>query len=91
MDIESLPPYRGLPDSLRTWGEPDEQGCLPTMRLRDWGVACALLAIGAPILLQVVFNSWIERQRIGELDAARRRQLELEILQDLHDRKRIAE
>ena len=51
MEIQSLPPYRGLPDSLKAWGEPDEQGNLPRMHLRDYVILSLLVMIWFPINL----------------------------------------
>jgi hypothetical protein len=53
MDIHSLPPYHGLSDSLRAWGEPNEKGKTPALRLRDYVVLSFLIALLLSVLVRL--------------------------------------
>ena len=54
MDAKLLPRYRGLPDTRKAWREPDEQGNMPVMRLRDYAVLVAIIFLGGPINLPLL-------------------------------------
>jgi hypothetical protein len=88
MEFQALPPYRGLPDSLRAWGEPSDHGLLPPMRLRDYVVLCVLILTFAPLFAPLRVFLWDEHWRTEALDAARRQQLQQEVLRELHGPKR---
>ena len=49
MDSKHLPRYRGLPDDGKAWEEPDEQGRMPLMHLRDYVVLCVLVFLCFPM------------------------------------------
>jgi len=89
MDFRSLPPYRGLPDSLRACGEPNEQGLLPAMRLRDYVVLGVLIVIFAPMLVPLTVYVWDEHRRSEGWDAGRRQQLQQELFRDFPGPKRL--
>lgn len=72
MDLLSLPQYRGLAVSLRAYAEPDEQGLLPAMRLRDHVVLTLLIAICGPMLLGLVVKFCDERRLTERLESTRR-------------------
>ena len=86
MDIQSLPQYRGLPESLRAWGQPDDRGLLPSMHLRDYLAACVLIGVCILTLLPVGANLWKEHYRIWDLDGARRGQHDEELFLDTFGR-----
>jgi hypothetical protein len=75
MDIQSLPHYRGLPDSPKMWGEPDEQGKLPRMRLRDHVVLSLLILLFFPWPLRLVDHLQVCRRRAEGLNAIRAKQM----------------
>jgi CHAT domain len=75
MDIQSLPHYRGLPDSPKMWGEPDEQGKRPRMRLRDYVVLSLLILIFFPDPLRLVDHLRVCRRRAEGLNAFRANQM----------------
>ena len=58
MAFELLPRYRGLRDSRRLWGQPDDNGKLPRMHLWDYVVLSLLILICFPIALRWVLDSW---------------------------------
>ncbi len=64
MDIQSLPRYRGLPNSPKGWGEQDEQGKMPMMRLRDWVVLSVIIMSCLPINLCRVVQYWVCHQNL---------------------------
>jgi hypothetical protein len=64
MDFQSLPPYRGLPNSPRGWGEPDERGRTPSMRLRDYVALSLMIVLCFPISPSLVLQ---QRQRYRSL------------------------
>jgi hypothetical protein len=67
MASQSLPLYRGLPDSPKGWGEPDGHGKRPSMRLCDYVVLSLLLImISLPLIPSLVIRLWA-RQRYAEI------------------------
>jgi hypothetical protein len=78
MEIQSLPQYRGLPDSLKGWGEPDEQGNMPTMRLRDYVILSLIISIWFPINLCLVVRCWVYHGNPEVMNFVREEQMEQE-------------
>lgn len=78
MEIQSLPQYRGLPDALRAWGEPDEKGRTPTMRLRDYLILALIIMICVPTNYCLVVQLWVYRRNAEIANTVRQRQLEEE-------------
>jgi hypothetical protein len=78
MEIQSLPPYRGLPDSLKGWGEPDEQGNTPRVRLRDYVILALIILIGFPINLSLLAQFWVCHRQVEVRNLVRERQMEQE-------------
>jgi hypothetical protein len=77
MDLHLLPHYRGLTDSPSTWGEPDERGQLPRLRLRDYVVLSLLLALFLPIVLGLAVNTWFYHRRLAALNEARSKEVQV--------------
>ncbi len=83
MDIQSLPPYRGLPESPKGWGEQDGHGKTPSIRLRDYVVLSLIIMICLPISLCLVVHLWV-CHRYTQLENARREnQMEYEMRRSL--------
>jgi hypothetical protein len=78
MEIQSLPRYRGLPDSRNGWWEPDGHGKKPSMRLRDYVVLALIIIIGLPIFCSLVLHLWTCRRDAESMNSARERQMEEE-------------
>jgi len=89
MEIHTLPRYRGIPDSPRAWGEPDERGKVPSMHLRDYVVLAFLVALSAPLFVCVVFDAWVNHRRAMLLDAARCGQMQSDMSHDLFGRDHV--
>lgn len=91
MDLQSLPPYCGPPDSRRVWGEPDERGERPTLRLRDYVALAVLIAlVCVPMQCRTGLTLSAYRWRAEELDAARSYDLRQEIPRDFSNSRRRA-
>jgi hypothetical protein len=82
MDIRSLPGYRGLPDSPKEWGEPDDEGRLPRMRLRDYLVLALIIMICVPIDLPLLVRLWAYHRNVVIENAIREKQLEEQIVKE---------
>jgi hypothetical protein len=78
MDIQSLPLYRGLPNSPKGWGEPDGHGKRPCMCFRDYVVLSLTIMICFPIMLCRVVHLSVYHQRVESLNSARENQMEQE-------------
>jgi hypothetical protein len=78
MDIQSLPQYRGLPDTLKEWGEPDEQGTMPRMYLRDYVVLSLLIMICFPINPCLLVHFWVCHRNAEVWNSVREKQMEAE-------------
>jgi hypothetical protein len=78
MDIHSLPPYHGLSDSRRAWGEPDDSGKTPALRLRDYVILSIMIALCLSILSGRLVDALVYHQRVLDWDAARRGQMQQE-------------
>ena len=75
MDVQSLPQYRGLPDSPKGWGEQDEQGNTPRMRLRDYVVLSLILLLCFPINSCLVVHFWACHRKAEAVNSVREKDL----------------
>ena len=71
MDLQSLPRYRGLPDSPRGWDEPDEHGKMPSMRLRDYVVLSLLIIMCFPTGLSFLLHQWASQRSLMAANSSR--------------------
>lgn len=62
MDFQKMPPYRGLSDSPKEWGEANEQGELPSIALRDYLTLALLIVFGFVMNIGFAAHLWICRQ-----------------------------
>ncbi|HEV3119163.1 MAG TPA: hypothetical protein VGY58_19060 [Gemmataceae bacterium] len=71
MDSTFLPRYRGLADEGKAWGEPDEQGKMPTMHLRDYLVLSVIVFLCFPINLPLLLRCTMCHQKVVVEDSSR--------------------
>ena len=83
MDLQSLPRYRGLPDSPKGWGEPDGHGKKPSLRLRDYAVLALLLLICFPINPCVAVHLWVGHRKAESLNSVGEKEMEEEMRRNL--------
>ena len=83
MDLQSLPRYRGLPDSPRGWGEEDGHGKRPSMRLRDYVVLSFIIMTWLHIAPCLLIHFWVCHRNAEIMNSVRERQMEAEIRRDL--------
>jgi hypothetical protein len=76
MEIQSLPRYRGLPDSGKGWGEPDGHGKTPSMKLRDYVVLSLIIIISFPILRSLILQLRTFYRDAENMNSAREWQME---------------
>ena len=78
MSIQALPQYRGLPDSLKGWGEPDGHGKRPSLGLHDYVVLSLIILACLPTILGLVVRLWDCQRYVENLNSAREMQMEQE-------------
>jgi len=64
MDSKFLPRYCGLADEGKAWGEPDEQGKMPLMHLRDYVVLSVIIFLWLPINLPLLLRCTMCHQKV---------------------------
>jgi hypothetical protein len=83
MDIQALPHYRGLPDSLKGWGEPDGHGKRPSLGLHDYVVLSLLILICLPTILGLVIRLWDCHGYVEAMERWQSQQMEQELSRSL--------
>jgi hypothetical protein len=83
MSIQALPHYRGLPDSLKGWGEPDGHGKRPSLGLHDYVVLSLIILACLPTILGLVIRFWDCRRLVEATNTGREMQMEQELRHDL--------
>jgi hypothetical protein len=78
MDFQKMPPYRGLADSPKEWGEPNEQGELPSIALRDFLALALLIVFGLALKIGFAAHLWVRRQGPLRWNEIREKQMEEE-------------
>jgi hypothetical protein len=83
MSIQALPHYRGLPDSLKGWGEPDGHGKRPSLGLHDYVVLSLLILVCLPAILGLVARLRDCHGYVGAENRGREIQMEQELWRSL--------
>ena len=80
MNIQVLPRYRGLPDSLKGWGEPDGHGKRPSLGLHDHVLLALCILVCLPTVLGLVVRLWDCHRHVEIMNSIiREREMEREL------------
>ena len=75
MEMETLPPYRGLIDSPKQWGEANERGKRPGWRRRDLVVLVLIVMFFGPFPRPALMRLWRASRTAEHANATRDKEL----------------